>query len=220
MRQASMLLPKTGPTPRLRALALGATVLAHGAVIAGLVWLRFAPAHAAAPPASILVRILPKPPAPPSPLPAPAPVLAKVELPRLTPPKVVIAASDTSDLMSAGQLAGATGVGGGGGGGCAIAQTVQQALRRDPLVAAAVQEADRTGKASMLWDGDWVRTGNQEGKGLSAVREAISWAVAFAPQACRNQPMHGLVLLSLADGATRFGVGTGNWRWSDLLGVR
>ena len=72
----------------------------------------------------------------------------------------------------------------------------------------------------MVWDGDWVRTGDQEGKGLSAVREAISWAVAFAPQACRNEPVHGLVLLSLADGATRFGVGAGSWRWSDLLGVR
>jgi hypothetical protein len=32
--------------------------------------------------------------------------------------------------------------------------------------------------------------------------------------------MHGLVLLSLADGHTRFALGAGDWRWSDLLGVR
>ena len=51
-------------------------------------------------------------------------------------------------------------------------------------------------------------------------REAIAFAVAFAPEACRNEPMHGLVLLSLADGTTRFGIGAGVWRWSDLLGVR
>jgi hypothetical protein len=32
--------------------------------------------------------------------------------------------------------------------------------------------------------------------------------------------MHGLVLLSLDDGTTRFAVGKDDWRWSDLLGVR
>ena len=131
-------------------------------------------------------------------------------------------APDNSDLLSASDLAGAAsaGEGGGGGGGCDIARAVQQALRRDPLVRGAVAGADRLGKSVMLWNGDWVRSGGQEGKGLSAVREAITWEVAFAPQACRNAPLHGLVLLSLADGTTRFAVGAGDWRWSDLLGVR
>jgi hypothetical protein len=32
--------------------------------------------------------------------------------------------------------------------------------------------------------------------------------------------MHGLVLLSLTDGGTRFAIGSGDWRWSDLLGLR
>ena len=221
MRQGRTPLENRGPTSRLRLLALGASVLAHLAVIGALLWLRLAPPQAIAVSPSIMVRILPKPPAPPSLERLEPPPLVEVPLPRVTAPVVVIArSSDTSDLMSAGQLAGAVGAGGGGGDGCAMAQTVQQALRRDPLVTAAVQNADRLGKAIMLWDGDWVRTGNQEGKGLSAVREAVAWAVAFAPQACRNAPMHGLVLLSLADGTTRFGIGTGNWRWSDLLGVR
>ena len=71
----------------------------------------------------------------------------------------------------------------------------------------------------MVWNGDWVRNGDQDGKGLSAVREAISWEVAFAPEACRKQQMHGLILLSLGDGGTRFAVGGGTWRWSDLLFV-
>jgi hypothetical protein len=101
-----------------------------------------------------------------------------------------------------------------------MARAVQQALRRDPMVRAAVEDAHRTGKAVMLWDGDWVRSGDQDGKGMSAVREAVMWEVAFAPEACRNARMHGLVLLSLADGRTRFALGTGDWRWSDLLGVR
>jgi hypothetical protein len=65
-----------------------------------------------------------------------------------------------------------------------------------------------------------VRSGDQDGKGMSAVREAIIWELAFAPEACRNKPVHGLVLLSLADGNTRFAIGAGDWRWSDLLDVR
>jgi hypothetical protein len=131
-------------------------------------------------------------------------------------------ADDMSDLVSDSQLAGAAtaGEGGGGGGTCDIARVVQQALRRDPLVRTAVEGSHRLGKAIMLWNGDWVRSGGQDGKGLSAVREAVMWEVAFAPEACRNRQVHGLVLLSLADGATRFAIGSGDWRWSDLLGVR
>ena len=72
----------------------------------------------------------------------------------------------------------------------------------------------------MLWNGDWVRSGAQDGKGLSAVREAIIWELAFTPEACRNKPVHGLVLLSLQDGGTRFAIGTGDWRWSDLLDLQ
>ena len=88
------------------------------------------------------------------------------------------------------------------------------------MVRASVEQAHRTGRAVMLWNGDWVRTGGQDGKGLSAVREAVMWEVAFAPATCRNTRMHGLVLLSLTDGHTRFALGAGDWRWSDLLGVR
>jgi hypothetical protein len=133
-----------------------------------------------------------------------------------------VAAPDNSDLLSDSQIAGASGVGegGGGGGGCDLARAVQTALRRDPLVHTAVDNANRRGKAIMMWNGDWVRSGAQDGKGLSAVREAIMWAVAFAPESCRNEPVHGMVLVSLADGSTRFGIGAGNWRWSDLLGLR
>lgn len=169
----------------------------------------------------------PTPPGPPEvdmaqPEAAPAPVLPQITT--RMPVRVAVATPkpDNSDLLSASQLAGAAaaGEGGGGGGGCDLARAVQLALRRDPQVRSAVEEANRSGKAIMLWNGDWVRSGGQDGKGLSAVREAVMWEVGFAPQACRNQPMHGLVLLSLADGGTRFAIGSGAWRWSDLLGVQ
>jgi hypothetical protein len=142
--------------------------------------------------------------------------------PVATAPAITIAATpNSSDLLSDSQVAGAAHAGdGGGGGGCDMAQAVQRALRRDPLVRDAVAGAGRLGKAILLWNGDWVRSGDQDGKGLAAVRQAVLWEVGFAPAACRNAPMHGLVLLSLADGSTRFGIGDGDWRWSDLLGLR
>ena len=46
--------------------------------------------------------------------------------------------------------------------------------------------------------------------------------VAFAPEACRAEPVHGLVLISLNDGpgAARVALGSRAWRWSDLLFAR
>jgi hypothetical protein len=166
------------------------------------------------------------PPAPPTPRPvvrSSSPRLADIA-PR--PPVDAAPADDNSDVLNPSQIAGALsadneGGGGGGGGnnggGCDTARIVQQALRRDPLVHDAVQDAHRLGKAVILWNGDWVRSGAQDGKGMSAVREAIIWELAFTPEACRNKRVHGLVVLSLADGNTRFAIGAGDWRWSDLL---
>ena len=130
------------------------------------------------------------------------------------------AAGDGAEL-SGDQLAGAqaAGDGGGSGGGdCNMARRVQAALRKDPLARAAVRAA--SGHAIMVWNGDWVQSGAEDGKGLAAVREAITWEVAFAPPECRRQRMRGLVLLSLNDGSPRLALGAGDWRWSDLLGLR
>jgi hypothetical protein len=120
--------------------------------------------------------------------------------------------------LSASDLAGAASAdSGGGGGSCDLARQLQGALRRDPLVQAAV--AGQAGKAIMVWNGDWVRSGGEDGKGMAAVREAMIWEIAFAPETCRTKPVHGLVLLSMnsAPGAARLAVGAGEWRWSDLL---
>ncbi len=215
---------------RSRLLAGTAAVTVHLAVFSALFWMHAGPrpAHVGPTPADISMVELPKP-KPPGP-PDAAEAQAGVPLsflqptqPRVTAPVLTYAQTpDNSDLLSESQLAGAAraGEGGGGGGVCDMALLLQQALRRDPLVHTAVAESNRAGKAIMLWDGDWVRSGDQDGKGLSAVREAILWEVAFAPEACRNLRVHGLVLLSLADSGTRFAIGANDWRWSDLLGVR
>jgi hypothetical protein len=179
------------------------------------------------PPLEVSFVDMPKPPGPPEETDpaAGAPTIAPPPVPDVTAPSITIArttTTDTSDLLSESQIAGAAraGEGGGGGGGCDMAQAVQMALRRDPLVRTAVEGAGRLGKASMLWNGDWIRSGGQEGKGLAAVRQAVLWEVGFAPAACRNERMHGLILLSLADGRTRFAIGAGEWRWADLLGLK
>ena len=165
----------------------------------------------------------PEPVVAPKPLPKPALAEEPVDVVEETP-----VAPDTSDILSDAQLVGAAsadgeGVSGGGGtggglGGCNTARVLQAALRRDPMVQRAVVRAERAGKAVMLWDGDWVRAAAQDGRGLSGVRQALLWELAFAPEECRTKQMQGLVTLSLQDG-TRFAIGAERWRWSDLLGL-
>ena len=134
--------------------------------------------------------------------------------------KAATPSAELSDVEIAG--AATAGSGAGGGAGCDMTRRLQAALRKDALVQAAVRAPAASGKALRVWDGDWVQNGGQDGRGLAAVREAILWEVGFAPEACKAEPMHGLVLLSLNDGpgSTRLAVGAGEWRWSDLLTPR
>lgn len=133
-----------------------------------------------------------------------------------------------SPELTGADLAGAVsaGSGGGGGGPCDMARRVQAALRKDPLVSAAVAGARLDPALArhtlLVWNGDWVQSGSEEGKGLSAVREAILWAVGFAPSSCRAEPVRGFILFTLneAPGAPRLALGAREWRWGDLLGSR
>lgn len=111
------------------------------------------------------------------------------------------------------------GSGSGGGAACDMAAIVQKALREDATVQRAVARVN-TGRAIHVWNGGWVRSPDEEGLGLAGVRETIMVKVGFAPAACRNAQMRGLVVFSLNDTA-RVVVGSGgSWRWSDMLGLR
>ena len=104
-----------------------------------------------------------------------------------------------------------------------MVRRLQAALRRDARVQAAAAEVRRSGpRAVLVWNGDWIQSAGEAGKGLAGVRQAISLEVAFAPEACRAQPVHGLVLITLNDapGSARLVLGGGVWRWSDLLQLR
>ncbi len=220
---------------RRRRRVLGAlpSVAAHLAILAAILLVRHPLPETTVEDAPVSISLVP------GIKPAPEPK-AEVEAPKpkTAPPKQHTlvrraAARPTPDAPAAGKdshppqqgvelsetdLAGAASAdSGGGGGSCDLARQLQGALRRDPLVQQAV--AGSGGKAIMVWNGDWVRSGGEDGKGLAAVREAIIWEIAFAPEACRSRPVHGLVLLSMngGPGAARLAVGAGEWRWSDLL---
>ncbi|OYX59202.1 MAG: hypothetical protein B7Y86_01715 [Brevundimonas subvibrioides] len=159
-------------------------------------------------------------PAPPGPAPAPPPAgLTQAQL----------AGAATAGSGSGGGGSGEAGGGGGpgiGAGRCDMIQRVQDALRDNPGVVAAVGRAHHALPASrhalLVWDGDWVMNPGEEGRGLAGLRQAIAVAIAFAPAACRRQSMRGLVLLTLAEGADspRLALGQSQWRWSDLTGAR
>jgi hypothetical protein len=171
-------------------------------------------------PVTPLVPAHPSPPSPPNPPPPP-----HISRPTPVPPDIPPVAagkgpiSDTASEVSDAQLASAsTADSGPPGGACNMTRWLQSKLRKDRLVQAALADT-HPGKAIMIWNGDWIKHDGQDGNGLAAVRESIMWEVAFAPAACRAEPVHGLVLISLNDGpgSTRIVVGSGAWRWSDLL---
>ncbi len=144
-------------------------------------------------------------------------------------PSVLLGEADLAGALVAGAGRGAgggDGPGGGGGGRCDMVERLQEALRGDREVRAAVTQAHRSlsagGKAILVWNGEWMRNPGQDGKGLAGVRQAIAMEVAFAPAACRSQPMRGLVLITFADapGSPRLALGSERWRWSDLLAAR
>lgn len=222
---------------RRRALVAALSVVGHGALIAGLISGRpNAISVMAEQPVITVVLALPQvPPPPPDPEP-PMPVKSaeRQESPRphqptartakasIMAPTLLAGEAERTTGPGAAQLIGAAtaGSGRGEGAGCNMLRRLQEALRKDRRVQAAVGEADK-GSALMVWNGNWVRHPGQEGAGLAAVREAILWEVGFAPPECQLETVKGLVVVTLSDspGAARLALGSGSWRWRDLLFV-
>jgi hypothetical protein len=187
------------------------------------------PSKPAAPKPKVQAQEVPKRPAKVKPKPVPPEVkprlVAAVETPEPTPPEPQVSAGELASALTAegegaGSGAGGGGAGGSGGGGCGMVRKLQAILRSDSSVRAAAMQAHRdSNRPILVWNGDWVRRGSESGKGLASVRQAIAVEVAFSPKACREQRMHGLVVLSLGDspGAPRIVLGAGAWRWADLL---
>jgi len=234
------------PAKRNRLLTAAASVVCHGAILLALVGAQ-PDSPAVAELAPIQVQLIdpppPEPPAPPAPKdpapePSPAPPKPKAAKTKPAPPRKVVArpapaprdvapllaqtgpvANPDAEVSDAELASAATaGSGGGGGGACNMLQWLQAKLRKDRRVQAAMADAHQ-GRAIRVWNGDWVRHPGQDGNGLAAVREAIMWEVAFAPEACRAERVRGLVSLSLDDGpgSARVVMGSRDWRWSDVV---
>ena len=175
--------------------------------------------------------------APPPPIHRTPPPIVPVETVQVT------AAQPESNLrlLGEGELAGAlvagqgagggAGQGGSGGGGlggsgagkgCDMLGRLQAMVRRDARVQSTVRQAQQElnagRRAIQIWDGDWVQSTGQEGRGLAGVRQAIAVEIAFAPRECRMEQVRGLVVLSLGDdaGSPRLALGAPNWRWGEL----
>ncbi|HXQ14001.1 MAG TPA: hypothetical protein VN814_05200 [Caulobacteraceae bacterium] len=219
------------PARRSRALGIAAASIA-GHLVVGLAlfaaWAKPEPPAYDPPAMTVALVTLPPPavdPTPPTPAKtAPAAAHAQRSFVRPTPrpaPAASLAAAETGQsadvargLSNAALAGAATAASGGGDGGCNMARRLEQDLGHDRLVQSAV--SGFAGKAVLVWNGDWVWIDGEDGKGLTAVRQAMMWDIAFSPQACRAQPMHGLVVIA-ANGGARLVVGSGAWRWSDLL---
>lgn len=105
---------------------------------------------------------------------------------------------------------------------CKLGEWLQGALQQDDQVGVALAHIPRRSRsianALMLWDGSWVEAPGA-GAGLTVIRSAILSGIESAPQPCRVELMSGPVLLTLNDpsGATLLAIGSGQWRWNDLL---
>jgi hypothetical protein len=182
----------------------------------------------ARPVAEVVTPPAPAPPAPVEPPPPPRNIIKPKPAPRSDVRPIPADEGPTGEgvELSDAEVASAATVGSGPSGRpCDMARRLQAALRKDAQVQAAIADARGSrgaSKALFVWNGDWIRSNGQDGAGLAALREAIMWEVGFAPEACRSEPVHGLVLLSLNDapGGARVVVGSGAWRWSDLLRPR
>ncbi|WP_395651435.1 hypothetical protein [Brevundimonas sp.] len=185
-------------------------------------------------------------PAPPAPPPAPPPPPLRTRAPRPVPANVETVVASVAPVVAfvglgAEALGGATvagagsgegsgtgsgdGAGTGSGGRCDMVRRLQDALRDDADIRRTAAEAQGSigrDRALLLWDGDWLMTPGQAGRGLAGVRQAIAVEIAFSPPACRRQAMRGYALITLGDapGSPRIALGAPNWRWSDLAGGR
>ena len=226
-----------------RAVAYTVSIGLHAAIFAAFISTQISPKmeqYDLAPVAAFILTPAPEPPGAASAPKKAQPTPPKVEKPK-TPPQKIVArvtpvvktsvapivageppAQKEHASLSDSDLAGAAHAGSGSGGGaaCDMAAIVQKALREDAKVQQAVARVN-TGRAIHVWNGHWIRSPDEEGLGLAGVRETIMVKVGFAPAACRNAQMRGLVVFSLNEsGSARIVVGGGSWRWSDMLGLR
>lgn len=109
---------------------------------------------------------------------------------------------------------------------CQMVTILETVLTEDAVVTAALAEVPRKARsvanAIMLWDGDWIEPDALgEGRALPPIQAAIISIIRGAPADCHAQIVLGPRLISIPDaqGATLLALGSGAWKWEDLLVV-
>ena len=138
-----------------------------------------------------------------------------------TPPPPPQPAAASNPAPDAGPEAMAA-VAAGAGQGCDMVQWVQDRLQRDPGVRAALQRipvAERSvANAVQLWNGRWIEDPGGADR-LAPVRAATVQAILASPPGCRQADVAGPRLILFDDGPETviLSLGSGNWRWTDLV---
>lgn len=131
--------------------------------------------------------------------------------------------SDPVPIGEAAEAAGPVLVSAPGGEDCGLEEGLRQALQRDPAVQAALTRtppsARSVANAVMVWDGRWVSRRELHASALEPVRRTIVAKVESATPACRQALNQGprFITISGAADTTVLAVGSGAWRWSQLL---
>ena len=113
----------------------------------------------------------------------------------------------------------------GGAGGCALASVMAAAIAKDPAAMAelaALPPAYRTAAdAVMLWNGEWltIASGSTALPVAPSLRRAVEQAVAEAKPECSGAMMSGPQFLAIPEPGrvTTLVIGSGAWRWSELV---
>jgi hypothetical protein len=110
------------------------------------------------------------------------------------------------------------------GGSCDLTGLVQTALQSNATVRDALPQIPRdkrsVANAIMLWKFSWLADEDNLGATtMMMIRDVIVDAVAAAPQPCREQSQSGprLLILKGVDENVVLAVGSGQWRWQDLV---
>jgi hypothetical protein len=157
-------------------------------------------------------------------------VLKPVPPPLIAMPSILPAAVDTADAGDAGVA--------GGGRVCQLSTDAATAIQQDSMAMAelaALPPGVRSGAdAVMLWNGKWynqdipvpeptgaLSTTAGAVSTAGSLRLAIEKMVVAAPAACRDEAMVGPVFVPIPEGdrTTLLAIGSGAWRWSDLLAL-
>ena len=135
------------------------------------------------------------------------------------PPEVVLPTASTLLVAMLDQTESAK-----NGGACDLTGPVQAALQSSDAVRASLPlippDKRSVANAIMVWKVAWLAEDQQlDATAIAAIQGVVAETIAAATPECRLQPQAGprLLLLSGTGDTVVLAVGSGEWRWQDLL---